>query len=237
MRASNVLALVACAAGCHAAADPGPDRNLAQKLLEIREHMHIRFAASNGIRMAVAYGDLKRAQGEARIIAALDEPEILPQWAPYVDNVRAAAFQITKAGDPGAAAKQLATLGWRCAQCHEAVPGTKTAFPKVPSPPPDPKLAAVMAGHQWASMRMWEGLIGPSEERWNQGAAALAKAPLAITAEAGAPGRDLGIADDVARIRLYAARAPKAKTAYDRAQLYGELLATCAKCHSTIRDR
>jgi cytochrome c553 len=208
-----------------------------QKLLEIREHMHIRFAASNGIRMAVAYGDLKRAQSEARIITALDEPEIHPQWAPYVDNVRAAAFQITKAEDPVAAAKQLATLGWRCAQCHEAVPGTKTAFPRVPSPPPDPKLAATMAGHQWATARMWEGLIGPSEERWNQGAAALARAPLTITAEGGVRGRELGIADDVARIRVLATRAPKVKSAYDRTQLYGELLATCAKCHGTIRDR
>lgn len=79
--------------------------------------------------------------------------------------------------------------------------------------------------------------VGPSTERWNEGATALAKAKLTITAEGDVPGHELGIADDVARIRLLATRAQKSKTTYDRAQIYGDLLATCANCHHTIGDR
>jgi cytochrome c553 len=233
----TLLTVLAVTAGCDAVADPTPERDLVHKLFEIRDRMHARFAATNGVHTAIAYGDLDRARNEARTIAALDEPEILPQWKPYVDNVQAAALEITKSKDSVDAAKRLATLGWRCAQCHEAVPGAKTAFPKVPSPSADPKLAATMAGHQWATARMWEGLVGPSAERWTEGAVVLARAPLTITAEADVPGHGLGIADDVARLRLFAARAPKLKLAFDRAELYGQLLATCANCHHTIRDR
>ncbi len=236
MHLATVLILTACVTACQADADPGRERDLAQQLIEIRGHMHIRFAATSGIRMAIAYGDLRRAQTEARIVATLDEPEILPQWRPYVDNVRAAAFQFTNSKDTVAAAKQLAILGRRCAQCHEAVPA-KLVFAKVAIPKGDPKLASTMAGHQWATARMWEGLIGPSNARWNEGATALAKAPLAITAEGEVPGRELGIAGDVARIRLLATRAQKANTLDDRVEIYGDLLGTCAHCHDTIRDR
>jgi cytochrome c553 len=236
MRARNLL-VAALIVGCDAAATPDSDRDFVQKLIEIRERMHARFTATNALRMAIAYGDLRRTHAEARLVADLDEPDVHPHWKPYVDNVRAAAHQITKSEDTVGAAKQLATLGWRCAQCHEAVPGTRTAFPKVPAPPADRKLAATMEGHQWATARMWEGLIGPSTDRWNEGAAALAKAPLTITAEGDISGHELGIADDVARARLLATRAPKAKAAYDRAEIYGQLLATCANCHHAIRDR
>ena len=237
MRAPSSLLVVVLIVGCDAAADTGPDRDLVQQMIEIRGHMHARFAATNDIRVAIAAGDIGRTQAEARIVADLDEPGILPEWKPYVDNVRAAALQITQCEDTISAAKQLATLGWRCAQCHEAVPGARTAFPKVPSPPSDRRLAATMAGHEWAIARMWEGLIGPSTERWNDGASALGKAPLTITADGDVPGHELGIADDVARIRLLATRAGKAKTTFDRADIYGQLLATCANCHHTIRDR
>jgi len=46
-----------------------------------------------------------------------------------------------------------------------------------------------------------------------------------------------GVSDDVARVRLLARRALAATTIDARANLYGELLATCAGCHMTIRDR
>lgn len=239
MRARRFLVAVAVLGGCDVAAEGDSDRapDLVKKMIEVRQHMHVRFRATDGIRTAIANGDLRRTHEEARTVAELADPDLLPQWQPYVDNVRAAALQITKSEDTVTAARQLATLGWRCAQCHDAAPGTKIVFRETLTPPADAKVAATMAGHQWAAARMWEGLIGPSKDRWNAGAAALAKAPLTIVAEGEVPGHELGIADDVARIRLLATRAPKAKTTFDRAETYGQLLATCANCHNTIRDR
>lgn len=93
-----------------------------------------------------------------------------------------------------------------------------------------------MAGHQWAAARMWEGLLGPSDDRWLEGARALTTVPLDTVAQSVTPTSDVDV-DDVARVRLYATRAlaPAAQAAH--AELFGKLLATCAHCHALLRDR
>jgi hypothetical protein len=90
-----------------------------------------------------------------------------------------------------------------------------------------------MANHEWATERMWEGLVADDDALWKTGASALATARVAITAESGT----LGIADDAARVHAFAAKATKASNIDERASLYGEMLARCAHCHATIRDR
>lgn len=192
--------------------------------------MHARFAASRVVEQSIAVGDLDRARSEARTIVEYTEPDVLPEWQPYFQNIQAAARQIDATKDLVAAAKTSAYLGGECAKCH-AVTSAKIVFPKESPPTEDRRLASQMSGHQWAAARMWEGLIAPSNERWLTGARLLAKSSVAITAE----NDQLGIADDAARVRLYASKALKAKPG-ERVELYGELLATCAKCHHTIRD-
>jgi cytochrome c553 len=241
-----------CIAGCDAAADSQPPpqsqrqpsvapQDLPTKVREVRERMHARLAATRRIERAIAFGDLDAAHREARLVATLDEPDLLPAWRPYVDQIRSSARQIELAEGLVAAAKTSALLGRRCAQCHEAT-SARIVFPKVPapsssgSPPGGPKLPSHMASHQWATERLWEGLVGPSSDRWLEGARALAQAPLTIVAEGDLP-PDLAVGNDVARIRLLATRAQTAKTQDDRAALYGDLLATCARCHAKIRDR
>lgn len=201
---------------------------------EVRDHMHVRFAAARRVELAIAFGDLERARAEARTIANLEEPDVRAEWRPYLDNVRAAARQVVAAPDPAVAARMSALLGQRCAQCHVASQA-KIAFPAEPAPPEGPKLATQMALHQWGAARMWEGLIGPSPARWTEGARALARARVAIVAEGDLP-PELAVSDDVQRMHLHATRALAAKTLDDRAGIYGDLLETCAGCHRTIRD-
>ncbi len=224
-----LLVLVALA-GCDAVADTSPKRTFGEKLLAVHDRMHARFAASRRVEQAIALGDLDRARDEARTIASFDEPDVLPEWQPYFQNIQAAARQVDASKDLVVAAKTMALLGRQCAKCHAAT-SAKIVFATELAPKDEPRLAAQMASHQWAAARMWEGLVGPSNDRWLAGARRLAKAPLTITAESDR----LGIADDAARLRLYATRALTAKPG-DRAALYGDLLATCAHCHYTIRD-
>jgi hypothetical protein len=231
MRALALLALSSMI-GCEAFADT--DTKLVDKVVAARERMHARYVAATNIQTAIALSDLPRAQTEARAIMALDEPDLLPQWRPYIDAIQSSAQQIAAATDIGTAARTSAALGRRCASCHEAVPA-KIKFPKIPMPAPDPKLSRQMAGHEWAAARMWEGVIGPAPDRWLEGARYLSEIRIAITAEGG-PAQP-GISDDVARMRLYATRGLKAATSDARAEIYGQLLATCAHCHFTIRDR
>jgi cytochrome c553 len=230
---TTLLALLSLA-GCTAAAD-APKTDLPTKVREVRDRMHARFSASQRIEHAIAFGNLDLAHREAGLIAKLDEPELLPAWRPYLDQIRAAAHQVELAQDLVAAAKMSALLGRRCAQCHEAA-SAKIAFAKEAPPAAGVKLPSHMAGHQWATSRMWEGLIGPSNERWLEGARAMTKAPLAIVAEGDNLPPDASVGGDVARLRLLGTRAQAARTQDDRANLYGDLLATCARCHAKIRD-
>jgi hypothetical protein len=225
------LAALACVAACDASAAPRSDRSFAEQVKAVSDRMHARYEAARRVELAIAFGNLERARAEARSIATLEEPDVLPAWQPYFGDVRAAARRVDDAKDLVTAAKAAGALGGECARCHLAS-GAKVKFARQLAPTEDRRLAAQMLTHQWAAARMWEGVIGPSDERWLEGARLLAKAPLTITAESG----ELGIADDVARVRMLARRALTAKQP-ERAELYGELLATCAHCHGTVRDR
>lgn len=228
---SIALTFTLAASGCDAFADDPANRSFAESVLAVRGRMHARFVASRRAEQAIALGDLETARAEARTISELAiEPDVLPAWQRYLDNVRRAAAQVDASKDLAVAGRMTALLGSQCAKCHVAT-AAKIVFAKDPAPKDDPRLAARMASHQWAASRMWDGIVAPSEERWLEGARLLAKAPVTITAESDR----LGIADDVARIRLYATRALTAKPG-ERAPLYGEILATCAHCHYAIRD-
>lgn len=224
MRILLVLAL----AGCEVLAGP-PD--LADQVRDARDRMHKRFDATTRMQRAIALGQLERAREEARLVDALDEPGILPEWKPYIDRIRGAARDVAAAPDTVQAARSTARLGRQCASCHEAMKA-RIVFPKPPAPLPGVKLQTQMASHEWAAARMWEGLIAPDDARWLDGARRLAEARIDVTAEAGS----LGIADDAARVRLFARRAQTPRSQSERADLYGDMLATCAHCHFVIRD-
>ena len=205
---------------------------LADRVASLRERMHLQLAAADGIERAIAVGDLDGARDEARRIASQPALDVLPEWRPYFDDIRAAASQIADSSELTSAAKTMARLGRSCARCHEAS-DARIDFPRSLPPTEASGLRPQMAGHQWAADQMWQGLIGPSEERWQSGARKLAGAPLTMTAESG----ELGIADDAARAKLLATRALTVGDGDGRTTLYGDLLATCAHCHAAIRDR
>jgi cytochrome c553 len=216
---------------CDVLAAPQDFADLPDKVRAAQGRMHKRFEASSRMQHAIALGQLERAQAEAKIIDSLGEPEILPEWRPYIERVRAAAREVTASKDTVAASRASALLGRQCARCHEATTA-RIVFAKPGAPNTGGKLAPQMVSHDWAAARMWEGLIAPDDERWLTGARRLVDAKVAVTAESG----KLGIADDVSRMRLFARRALTTKPQDDRTQLYGDLLATCAHCHYAIRD-
>ncbi|HTR50361.1 MAG TPA: hypothetical protein VMJ10_06605 [Kofleriaceae bacterium] len=178
---------------------------------------------------AVAVSDLDRAHRDARVIEALDEPQILDQWRPLHDAVRAATRRVMVEESLDNAAERVAEVGRACARCHEAT-NANVKFHDVAAPQAHATLAEDMRRHQWAGLEMWEGLIGPDDAAWRAGASALTAMPSNILATAD----DI---DDVARIRLEASRALQMPTQDARTTLFGRILATCAHCHATLRDR
>ena len=231
----TLVALLVVVSGCDVMAGPtpAPSQTFVEKVQAAQVRMHQRFEAARRMQLAIGLGSLNRAHDEAGLVDAMREPDFLPEWQPYVDNIRSAARGVMAAKDTVAAARTAAQLGRQCARCHEAS-HARIAFAKEVPPPRDPKLTSQMFTHQWAAARMWEGLIAPDEDRWLQGARTLAESRQALVAEGGRG--SLGLADDVARMRLLATRALKPGSGDDRAVLYGELIAACAHCHFVIRD-
>ena len=230
MRILIALSIVACQTDHHddQPKNPADDMAAFSRRVEAADaRMHVRYASSREIVVQLGVSSLDGAHAAAARVDALIEPDLLPVWRPYVENVREAAHAITQVTDLERTARAAGDLGLRCAQCHEAS-HAPIAFGDAQRPPPlgIPR----MADHQWAALQMWDGLVGPAPERWKTGAAALAQIPVNLIAAR-------GDSDDVARVRMLAERAGTAATSEARAQVFGDVLAACAHCHQTLRDR
>ena len=87
-----------------------------------------------------------------------------------------------------------------------------------------------MARHAWAVDRLWEGMIGPDDDRWAAGLDVLAATPLPFTPLTDAPALAAGLRE-LARAQL----ANRSATGLDdRARAYGEILVMCAACHTSL---
>ncbi len=199
---------------------------------DVREQMKEHFVAASGMRDALIRGDVDAFTSAAAVIAT--ESERGATWG-RSDAVRDAASRARMAETIPAAARALSDLAVACGDCHRARGKPKGA---VPAPPPafaggNP----VMARHRWAVERMWEGLSSPSDEAWKKGSDAFADAPLVGDAFAG---RDPTVQASAfalsARAHALGVRARTATATGDRANIFGEMFATCADCHSLARN-
>jgi len=237
------LGLVAVAGGCRdraatrkpaaapVAIDAGPPRPV-DAALTVRQRMDDHFGAIAQIERAVMRGQLAEARDAAAALRA-HTGAALDVDAPFVAAVRAAAADVEAAPDLPRAAAHAATLALQCARCHTAR-AVKVAFPWTSMPPDDGSIEARMRRHQWGAARMWEGLVGPVDELWREGAGLIAGTDLDALAEVAAPDA-VGVRALVAQIRALAQQAAAVTTAEDRAPLYGQLLVACAGCHLQAR--
>jgi hypothetical protein len=84
---------------------------------------------------------------------------------------------------------------------------------------------ARMTRHRWAADRLWEAIVGDSDDAWREGLDVLAATPLDFGVDRAPFARELQrIANN--------ARRSKAPAASTRAATYGELLVTCAGGHT-----
>ena len=213
------------------AAAPAPTADAAPSL---RQHMDEHFRAVAELQGAIVRGHLEQARAHAQYLVEHDEHAALDGWQPHVDAMRAAARAVSAAPDLPTAGRLTAELGRACSGCHRAQRAV-VAFAWAPVTDDDGSLAAQMRRHQWGAARMWEGLVGPSDPLWTEGAAALAASRLDVLAATrqGGPALTRDLAE---RVHDLARTAATVTTADGRAALYGELLSTCATCHQLNRD-
>ncbi len=198
----------------------------------LKQHMWKHFTAISALQRAIARGHLDEAKELATWIATHAEA---PQegWQPYLDQLHGAALEVAGAKDLPTAASLAVHLVRACSKCHEARDAVVSFAWELP-PDDGPALQVQMKRHQWAAARLWDGLVGPSDTLWNEGAGVLATAQLdTVQAAGGATRGDVNAL--ASHVRELALRAVKLQDSDARAQLYGDLLSTCAGCHQIVR--
>ena len=211
--------------GTDAAAEPVPAAHSSESPTERLMRQH--FKSAESIRLAVISGKQDDIFKPARTLVYLSDVQTLPEdWQEPIARMQDAADRLKGSQDMVTAAAATADIGTSCGLCHQGSGGPHITVSDPPSS--DGTVAARMRQHAWATERLWEGLYVPSDEAWNAGVALLSDHPFPQEALDTKGGYARTAAQDFAKI---VAAAPHAKKTEDKANIYAQLLATCAVCH------
>ena len=190
------------------------------------ERMHRNLTVITRMRDALVFGDLATSSSMARDFAnglsAATEDDAASSFGSLIQHVRA----VGHARSPADGARAIAGLARACGDCHEAR-AAAVHLPDIGQPPSGTDTKTLMQQHRWASERMWEGLIGPSSERWVRGTAVFGMLPRCHVIVDLQPATN----DLCTRVQRLAHHAHGESTTGAQAEIYGRLLATCADCH------
>ncbi|HOG27822.1 MAG TPA: hypothetical protein PLN93_01315 [Vicinamibacterales bacterium] len=230
------LALVALiAAACGGTQQPPAEQakpaEPAAPAADVAAAMHENLARVTVMQEAVIRGDIEAAAEPAKWIAENQPTAGLPAGQETVlADMKKQAAVVAGATDFKNAATATAMVVSYCGACHKAAQYTPS-IPEPVKPAAEPGIRTYMVEHQWAADLLYQGLVIPSEERWQQGLAAMAVAPLA---EKDRP-KDAALTKEILEMgKKVQELAGKAKAAPDigmKVAYYGEYLAGCASCH------
>ncbi len=192
------------------------------------------FARTLQMRDAVIHGDLESARRAARMLAAHDVPTNFPErWKPFIDELRAGANAGADAETLERAGVAVARIASTCGDCHRVLGGPTFVVGEPPVSTAGTK--ARMARHAWGVDRLWLGMVQPSDEAWKKGSEVLASAPL--VENAGNPRKEelanrVHALGQLGKTLVGTAMPPAPAKAPRRLEMYGQLVTTCAACHS-----
>jgi cytochrome c556 len=196
--------------------------------------MHRHFSRIGDIQTGVVVGDMDRVKAAGEWLASYEGlVDTNPQAKTSLEKMRAEASRISKASDLQSVAEATGRLAASCGSCHQATGGGPN-FVVGSSPPMGDSEGAVMIRHLWAADRMWEGLVGPSTETWLAGTEALQQGWDRYRGAIEASHSPTAARKFVDEVQEIAVTASAATTQEARAISYGDLLATCNRCHSGL---
>lgn len=221
----SLLMGVACKTDTSSAApiDQPEDPESPPKAIPMGEH----FVQAEQIRDAIIAGRMQEARAPANWLLENVTAEDMPvRWRDHVPKVRRNAKKIANAEEFKDAAMAAGKLASACGDCHADIGVTLKAAER-PLPLKDETTFAQMDRHAYAAERMWDGLIGPVDSAWNEGAKMMRDAPLHGDA---APDLVKILAAETHALATSSVGLPQK----DRAETYSRIIITCATCHSTV---
>ena len=201
---------------------------MTERDIMLKLHMASEFDMGLGIERLLIRGKLDDARYFAQQLATVpDFPGVEP-WASQLALVRERAGEIASAPSLDEACRRTARLAEACASCHTDASAQVDFGTPLPVPVDQPTVAVRMARHRWAANRLWEGLTGDSDGAWTAGLDVLADMPLSWSP---LEGSRAGFASSLQRLADAARHVPKDNRT-ERSRLFGEILVTCAACHT-----
>jgi len=187
-------------------------------------------------RDALIAGDVARAKKKMAQLAAQEYRPLVPAaWIADMEAMQGYARAVAEARDLQEASRAMADVAVSCGGCHQKLFGGPLGDDTRARAPEEgvEDVAGRMKRHQWAANALWFGLARPSERDWTAGAEALVDAPLLPPRQA-----EGGVVDQeghaaMERIRELGQDAQVAEEPGKRAEVYGEILASCFKCHAS----
>ncbi len=176
-----------------------------------------------------AAADLQRAVVEGRLSAARDNAVVLGQ----MPAIKPSADRIAGGDDLATVGGELGDVGQACGTCH-AINGVQGDPGAGPPPANGDTLVEQMHRNAWGATRMWQGISGPGDRAWTEGAEIIAETPLDI-ASAMHEKPNAEAFELAEQLRGQAERAGSMHDLESRAKLYGEMMQTCASCHRIMR--
>ncbi|MEM6996743.1 MAG: hypothetical protein AAF721_39935 [Myxococcota bacterium] len=191
--------------------------------------MQEHFDAVAQVRDAVVVGELETvAEAAGHLSTQLDAKDYPEEWRSHVQELERVAESLGRPASIEGAARGAAALAGACGGCHRAR-GVSPNFGDSVEPAEDDTVQARMQRHQWEVERLWEGIVGPSEGAWAEGASAF-DGPPGCDAHAGQDGGERQrLCDDV---HAFGEAAAKATSATARVEVYAGFLGTCSGCHA-----
>jgi len=194
--------------------------------------MHRNFSRTVDIQTGIVQGDLERARKAAAwLIDPLNRSPFPTAVREYEDAMLQSASLIAEAPNLATVSAQAGQLAAACGNCHQALDGGPH-FVVGSEAPQGKNQEAHMVRHIWAADRMWEGLVGPSDEAWLAGAQALTETNEALAPTFRAPippGSLVGLLQEMYALANEAMGEPDPD---GRADVYGRMLDTCSRCHA-----
>lgn len=172
--------------------------------------------------------ELQRAIADGRLADLRDQAHWL-ETQQLDDATTAAARRIEHAPDVAAASAELGALGRACSGCHLQRDIRVTRYQE-PLPADDGTLAARMQRHAWGAARLWQGVSGPADDAWLEGARVMATTPLEVSRMMHER-PNVEVVELAGRLSEQTTRAAAVIDRDSRATLLGEVMQTCAECH------
>lgn len=194
---------------------------------ELRATMHTYLWRFVDARDLLVAGELESARSSLASLVEEEPPAELPgDWSGAIDAVRLVADSGANAENAAGLAASIGQTALLCGGCHtgtEGGPGLTFAEP----PDLSDTLEGEMHRHVWASDRLWEGLVAPSDDRWAAGVRAVF-ADSALNGPTATGPSDIEWALTMTQEELVAA------DGRTRSEFYADFVAACASCHGQM---